>query len=309
LVKPIRLIVIVGPTACGKTALSCQVASEFKAEIISADSRQIYRGMDIGTAKPSLREQEAIPHHFIDVLSPDQRYSAGLFAQEAKELILSLSSKSIPIILTGGTNLYIRSLINGITSVPEISIKVRTQVEKLLQDQGLKESYRQLIELEPQYKIKIHPNDIARTTRALEVYYETGRSLFDFRQEQDSAKSAYETLFIGIQRDRAEIYKRINQRVHNMIEKGLVREVEDLLDMGYSPDLPPLRTIGYKESIEYIKGMSTFNDMIFNIQRKSRIYAKKQITWNQNDSRIEWFHPNEKNDEVIARIHSFFNRP
>jgi len=301
----IRLIVITGPTASGKTEIGLKIARKFDGEIISVDSMQIYRWMDIGTAKPSKEMLAEVPHHLIDILNPDKSYNAGKFVKDAEIIIKNLHEQDKPILLLGGTNLYIRSLIWGIIPVPDISPEVKEEIKQLMAEKGLKGCYRKLEQLDPQSAKKLHCNDISRISRALEVVMETGESIIDFQEKHRLSEPKYDVLTIGADWKRQTLYERINQRVMNMVEEGLIEEAENLLWRGYNTDLPSLNSIGYRQSFQYLNDQIDHDEMIADIQQKSRHYAKKQITWNKKNKAIHWLENNHITPKTNSIIENF----
>lgn len=305
--EPVRIIVVVGPTASGKTDTGLKLASRIGGEIVSADSMQIYRWMDIGTAKPTALERAEIPHHLIDILTPDQPYNAGQFAQDADQVIAELQEQGKPTILLGGTNLYIRALIHGMIPVPEISAPVKAEIKRLLAEKGLVQCYQRLQSLDPKSAAKLHPNDVARISRALAVFLETGRSIQDLQEEHGFKQMRYQPLFIGTRWPREELYQRINQRVLLMVEAGLVEETESLLWRGYGSDLPSLRSIGYRQALEFLDEKIDRDKMISDIQQKSRHYAKKQMTWYRNNPDVQWLDGNDLGENDIRFVQRFLD--
>ncbi len=303
--QPVRILAVVGPTAAGKTEIGITLAKETNGEVISVDSMQIYRWMDIGTAKPSPDMLSAIPHHLIDILTPDQEYNAGMFAEDADRIIQILQHAGKTPILVGGTGLYLRALINGIIDVPEISEEIRTRVRTLASEQGVLECYRQLKELDPKSAERLHPNDISRVSRALEVFWETGSSIKDFQEDHKFRQQRYEVYYVGSRWPRETLYERINRRVHLMVEQGLIAETKGLLEMGYNEHLPSMNAIGYKQSVAFLKGDISEVEMIADIQQKSRHYAKKQLTWYKKEPHIHWLKDNHLNDEDLKEIKQF----
>ena len=303
-----RVVAVIGPTASGKSDLGFQIASHVGGEIISADSMQIYRGMDIGTAKPTLQQRSQIKHHLIDILDPEERFNAGIFADLAGKIIKTNTTKNIPSILVGGTGLYLKVLLYGITPAPEASEEVQTVIKDILDEKGVAGCYERLLELDRESADKLHPNDIARITRALQVILMTGRSLCDIQREHHYEEGKYEIFFVGINWPRNELYQRINVRVEEMVRQGLVEETKKLLDKGYSPTLQSLNSIGYKQASALIQGKINQLNMVKEIQQKSRHYAKKQITWYRKDQRIRWISPGESYDNLFEEIDRFLGR-
>lgn len=302
-----RIIAVIGPTASGKTEIGLKLARKIDGEIVSVDSMQIYRGMDIGTAKPSARMRAEIPHHLIDILNPDQSYNAGLFAEDADRIISQLGKQNKPAILLGGTNLYLKTLIHGLIPVPEISSEIKQEIQRLLQEKGLAHCYRQLQTLDPLSAQKLHPNDISRISRALAVVMETGRSIQAFQEQHRFNQERYRVLLIGARWPRDELYQRINRRVILMAEEGLVEETESLLEQGYSSELPSLKSIGYKQAVAFLNNKISRSDMIADIQQKSRHYAKKQLTWHKNDPDVQWLNGNLIDETTVTGVRRFLN--
>lgn len=305
--EPARIIVVIGPTGSGKTEVGLKLAHRIDGEIVSVDSMQIYRWMDIGTAKPTARMQAEVPHHLIDILNPDQSYNAGQFAKDADVVIADLQKRKKATILLGGTNLYIRALINGIISVPEISVEVRQEVDRLLSTNGLPDCYSRLQKLDPRSAKKLHHNDVSRIVRALSVVMETGKSIQSFQEKHGFKSERYRVLFVGTRWPREVLYQRINQRVLEMVDGGLVDEAESLLWRGYSSDLPALRSIGYKQAFEFLDNQIDSENMIADIQQKSRHYAKKQLTWYRNRSDVIWLEGNQLNESSYHLVQRFLD--
>lgn len=302
-----RIIAIIGPTASGKTEIGLQLARKIDGEIISVDSMQVYRWMDIGTAKPSVQMQAEVPHHLIDILNPDDSYNAGQFAKDADQVIAKLQQQNKPAILLGGTNLYVKALIHGIIPVPEISPDVKQGIQSQLRDKGLSCCYQQLQQLDPLSAQKLHPNDVSRILRALAVVTETGRSIQEFQQQHGFNQERYKVLFIGTRWPRDILYQRINQRTLLMVEEGLVDEAESLLWRGYSSNLPSMKSIGYKQAFAFLDDQINRAEMVAEIQQKSRHYAKKQLTWYRNKPDVQWLQGNKIDEPSISRVKRFLN--
>ncbi|MCP4295416.1 MAG: tRNA (adenosine(37)-N6)-dimethylallyltransferase MiaA [Proteobacteria bacterium] len=285
------LIAVIGPTASGKTKLGIQLAQMLNAEIISADSMQIFRRMDIGTAKPTKSEQLEIVHHLIDILEPTQSYNAGLFAQDAENIAKDIKSRGKNTILLGGTNLYLKALIHGIIDVPDTSHDVDQMIKLHLREKGVRGCHQWLSEVDSRTAAKLHPNDIARVVRALEVYLTTGNSIQDFHKNHGFSINNFKVFYIGYNFTRDELYSRINQRVDKMFEQGFISEVKSLLSEGLSSELQSMKSIGYKQVISYISGKFTYQEMIDDIKIKSRRYAKKQLTWLKKTPDIHFLSP------------------
>jgi len=299
--KAIPVIFILGPTAVGKTQLSIALAKKIDAEIISADSRQVYKYMDIGTAKPSLDEQNGIPHHLLDKAFPDQLYNAGKFASDANEIIKYLRLRNKNAIVSGGTGLYIKALVDGLIPVDFSNESIRNDLEKRFLDEGLNKLYKSLEQLDPLLAKQLNPNDKQRILRGLEVVLSTGRPLSEWHK-MPTTKTEFAYKMFGLSLDRDQLYHRINQRVDRMLQVGLIDEVDRLLQMGYSKS-HALNAVGYKELIAFRAGEISYNEMVELIKRNSRRYAKRQLTWFRKDQRIQWIDCNKKaTDEVVQII-------
>ena len=282
-----KVPVIVGPTAVGKTALSLEMARVLGAEIISADSRQIYKYLDIGTAKVEKKFRDEIKHHFIDIVEPDAYYSAGMFAREAREKIAALHQKKVPVIVAGGSGFYIKALIHGIVEQDVRDPEYREKLNAERAKYGVGFLYDQLNIIDPEYANKINRNDSQRIMRALEINKITGKNLaYWLKNEQNPAD--FTPLYIGLTMERQELYQRINSRVDRMLQQGLLDEVRSLLDKGYPKKINALNTVGYKEAIDYLEGKITKTQMAELIKRNSRRYAKRQLTWFRANKAITW---------------------
>ena len=293
--------IITGPTASGKTALSLLLAKKLNGEIISADSRQFYKYMNIGTAKVSPEERAAVPHHFIDILEPNEYYSAGMFASDAREKISDLQQKSICPIVVGGSGLYIRALTDGIFEFDTSFESERKILLERVEAEGLHTLYEELKKCDPSYAAKVSSNDKQRITRALEVFLATGRTFSDWHKEKTDPAD-FEPLFIGLRLEREMLYTRINNRVDQMLEQGLVKEVEHLLAMGFSQELNALNTVGYKEVFAFLDQELTYSEMAELIKRNTRRYAKRQMTWFNAETRMQWHHcPTTAEQQALAK--------
>ncbi len=285
-IKPI--LIIAGPTAVGKTDASIILAQELGAEIVSADSMQIYRGMDIGSAKPTREQRSLIYHYMIDVVDPAQPYSVGDYLRDARTAIDAiLSAGGVPLVV-GGTGLYIRALMRGLFHGPPADIDLR---EKLLQreaDGGEGTLYSELAKVDAAAAVRIHPNDLRRTIRALEVYYLRDRTISDFQREHAFRERRYHFKLLFLSRDREELYPRIEQRVDRMIAEGLEAEVENFFDRGYSPELPSMQGLGYRHFMNVFLGRSSRKDAVTLLKRDTKRYAKRQFTWFRREPEAVW---------------------
>ena len=274
------LIVIGGPTACGKTGFSIKLAKEIGGEIISADSMQVYRYMDIGTAKVTPEEADGVPHYLIDELNPDEEYNVMLFQQKAKAYMEKIRAKGKIPILVGGTGFYINALLydNDFTET-ENDTSYREECYKLAQEKGAEVLYERLKEIDPEYAANIHANNVKRVTRALEYHYLTGQKFSEHNAEQKEKETPYDAAVIILTMDREQLYERIELRIDLMMEQGLLEEVKGLLDKGYTPDLVSMQGIGYKEFIPYFKGECTLEEAVTQLKTNTRRFAKRQLTW------------------------------
>lgn len=274
------LIVIGGPTACGKTGFSIKLAKEIGGEIISADSMQVYRYMDIGTAKVTPEEADGVPHYLIDELNPDEEYNVMLFQQKAKAYMEEIWAKGKIPILVGGTGFYINALLydNDFTET-ENDTSYREECHKLAQEQGAEVLYERLKKIDPEYAANIHANNVKRVTRALEYHYLTGQKFSEHNAEQKEKETPYDAAVIILTMDREKLYERIELRIDLMMEQGLLEEVKGLLDRGYTPGLVSMQGIGYKEFIPYFKGECTLEEAVTQLKTNTRRFAKRQLTW------------------------------
>jgi tRNA dimethylallyltransferase len=298
--KPL-LVVIVGPTGVGKTEISISLAEHFGGEIISADSRLFYKGMDIGTAKPSAAEREKIRHHLIDVAKPDETWSLALFQKAAREAIQSIQKKGNLPFLVGGTGQYIRAVTEEWGIPPqEPDHRIRAVLEKWADEIGTEGLHARLAILDPAAAARIDHRNLRRTIRALEVTLKTGVRYSDQRRKLGSP---YDLLTLGLIRRRADLYVRIDKRIESMISNGFVGEVEGLLAKGFAPDLPSFSAIGYKEIIQYLKKEITLDEAVVKIKKGTRQFVRRQANWfKENDPGIKWFLVNNETIEQLEQV-------
>ena len=288
--KP-KVMVICGPTASGKTALSIELAKKINGEIISSDSMQIYKDMDIGTAKPSKEEMQGIQHYLLDFVEPSQRYSVAEFKKDAEKAIEEILQKGKTPIIVGGTGLYVDSLIYGIEyQTIEFDEQYRKQLEERVEKEGLETLYNEAKKIDPQAIEKISANDKKRILRILEIYKATGKNKTEQELEYRKNGVKYDYKVFAINMDREKLYERINKRVDIMIENGLIEEVEKLLEK-YKEFPTAMQGLGYKEVIEYLQGKVSKEEMIENIKRETRRYAKRQLTWFRKNKQTIWIEP------------------
>ncbi|MBB6216698.1 tRNA dimethylallyltransferase [Anaerosolibacter carboniphilus] len=298
------LLIIVGPTAVGKTETSISIAKKLNGEIISADSIQVYKHLDIGSAKPSLTEQEGIPHYLMDEIDPRENFSVSDFQRKAKEYIHLIYDKHKLPIIVGGTGLYVNSIIYQMDFTSTASNwSLRKQLEEEAELYGNESLHHKLREVDKDAADRIHPNNVKRVIRALEVYYESGDKIHDFKNTFVE-NPEYDYVLIGLIRNRQQLYERINQRVDLLIENGLVDEVKHLMALGLDEDNISMKGLGYKEIVGYLKGAYGFDQAIEILKRDTRRYAKRQLTWFRRYDKINWFDINdfESKDALVYNI-------
>jgi len=286
--NPPKIIVISGPTASGKTSLGIELAQRLGGEIVSADSMQVYRFMDIGTAKVSARKRAIVPHYLIDVADPDDEFNAARYGRMADHVIDEIWKRGKPIFLVGGTGLYIKTLLGGLLKGPGSSPDLREALNRRWRVEGAESLYEQLKKLDADAAARIHPRDRIRIIRALELMGLTKRRYTDLTGEHGFRDKKYEALKVAIGVERENLYQRINHRTVEMIENGLVKETEDLLNRGYGSDLKSMKALGYRHAVNYLKGEWDIDQMIYFLQRDTRHYAKRQLTWFRGDRETIW---------------------
>lgn len=296
----VPLLVIVGPTAVGKTRTAIEVALRLNGEVISADSRQVYRYMDIGTAKPTISERKGVPHHLLDIVDPDEEFSVADFQRLARQTILQVWKRGKLPILIGGTGLYVKAVVDNYNfSSMAGDWEFRRRLRRLAEAVGGEVLLEKLRQVDPVTAERLHPNDWRRIIRALEVYHFTGRALSTWEREQPR-ESPYNLCIVGLMMERAALYKTINRRVEKMIADGLIEEVRYLLRRGYSPDLNAMQGLGYKELILYIRGEMNLEEAVALLKRNTRRFAKRQLTWFRRDRRISWFYVDKYDEEELV---------
>jgi tRNA dimethylallyltransferase len=303
--KP-KIIIIMGPTAVGKTELSLDLASEFGAEIISADSMQVYRHLDIGTSKPTREERQRVTHHLIDLVDPDGEFNAALFSRLASGIIGDLQGKK-NIFVVGGTGLYVRTLIGGIIGGPGPDDHRKKSIREKLEREDRETLYRSLGQRDPLAADRIHPHDRLRIIRALETVEMTGEPISERQSRHGFRECRYDCLKVGLFRDREELYSRINDRATEMIQAGLVEETEQIIRRGYSDIIKPLQSLGYRTIIQHISNKMSLAEALRTMQRDTRHYARRQMTWFRKESDILWFHPSDAGS-LKRRIDAFLHR-
>ncbi|WP_333649222.1 tRNA (adenosine(37)-N6)-dimethylallyltransferase MiaA [Candidatus Binatus sp.] len=297
---------IVGPTGAGKSALAMVLAERLNCEIINADSRQFYRGMDLGTAKPSAQDRRRVPHHLIDVRSPDESLDVAEFAQIAGAAIEEIAARGRNPLVVGGSGLYLRVIRGGIFSGPAASAEIRDRLAKIAAERGVAELHRDLRAIDPEAANRIGVNDLYRIVRAIEVFELTGENISAHQRRHRFADNGYDTLTVGVEVERKKLYEAIDRRFDAMIAAGLVREVRGLIDAGYSPERPPLSTIGYKQIAAHLRGEIALADAIAQAKQESRRLAKRQITWFRREPEIVWLDPERGAQDAFALFEKFF---
>jgi tRNA dimethylallyltransferase len=308
--RPARTAVgfIVGPTGAGKSALAMEVAERLNCEIVNADSRQFYRGMDLGTAKPSAEDRARVPHHLIDVRQPDEALDVAEFAQLARDAIVEIAARGRNPLVVGGSGLYLRVIRGGIFPGPPASAEIRDRLAKVAAEQGVAHLHQRLRELDPEAANRIGVNDLYRIVRALEVFELTGETISAHQRRHRFADIGYDTLTVGVEVERPKLYASIDARFDAMVAGGLVAEVRTLIDAGYSPDQPPLSTIGYKQIAAYLRGEIALDDAVAQARQESRRLAKRQLTWFRHEPQIVWLDPERGAQDALALFGKFFRR-
>ena len=298
-----KVVAVLGPTAAGKTDLSLKIAEEFKAEIISADSMQIYKDMDIGTAKVSQDIQAKIKHHQIDIINPDEDYSVADYQEDVDPIIADIFNRNKLPLMVGGTGLYIKAVLEGF-SLPDMEPdeELRAKLRQEAKDKGNQYVHDKLKEIDPKLAQKLHPNDLRRVIRGIEIYKLTGHNKSYYKKKQEEAPPRYQSIKIGLTRNRQELYDRINKRVELMIEEGLVEEAKKIFN-SYELDKKSTarQAIGYKELFKYFKGEYDFEEAVRRIKRNTRHYAKRQLSFFKRDDEIKWYNLTEISKENLFK--------
>jgi len=301
-----RVLVLVGPTASGKTALSLLIAAELDAEIISADSRQLYEFLDIGTAKPSDEERKRVKHHFVNLQPPDREFNAGEFGRRGRAAVEDILGRGKVPLVVGGSGLYIQALIDGFFDGVSAEREIREELQRRLRTEGPVELLNELTRVDPAAAVRMHPGHTRRIVRALEVFRSTGVPISEL--QKDRLEISFRPVLAGLNWDRGALYARVDRRADRMIEQGLIREVRDLQAKGYSPDLNALQTPGYREMFAFLAGKMSFEEAVSLMKRETRRYAKRQLTWFRRDTRIRWFELRDEDDfpPAASAISSYF---
>jgi len=303
--KP-KIIVICGPTGVGKTAVGVELAGHFNGQIIGADSMQVYRHMDIGTAKPTAEEQARVAHHMIDIIGPDEPFDAARYAELAGTKIFELDRQEVTPFVVGGTGLYIKALLHGLFEAEVFDADVRRRLKQEADAQGIESLHERLRRLDPESAERLHPNDRYRILRALEVVETTGKPISRYHREHGFSEQPFEALKIALSMDRKALYARINQRVDAMIAAGFLEEVKSLLARGYSGNLKSMQSIGYRHMLDFIQGRSSREACVRTLKRDHRRYAKRQLTWFKADPQIIWKEPGQV-EEIKMLVEKFLD--
>ena len=288
------VILLAGPTAVGKTQLALEIAHRLGTEIINCDSMQVYRYMEIGTAKPTPEERALVPHHLLDVADPDETFDAARYAELARPVIESLQNRGKMPLVVGGTGLYMKVLTRGICPAAPRDPAVREQLRRELEEHGLERLHQELGRVDPEAGRRLHPHDRQRVLRALEVQRLTGIPLSCWQSQHRFQQTIYRTVKIFLYRDRNVLYERINRRVRQMLEQGLVAEVRRLLAMGYGPELKSMQAVGYKQLAAHLLGACPLASAVSDMERATRHYARRQLTWFRGDPEFHWVQADDR---------------
>ena len=284
--KPV--VVILGPTAVGKSRVAVEVAKAFETEVLTADSRQVYRGMDIGTDKPAQEERQAVPHRLIDLVNPDEPFNAGLYRGQAVDEIDRLYRDHRLPLVVGGTGLYVRTLLKGLCDAPPADPMLRVALRQEAKEQGLDRLYARLIGVDPMAAARLHPRDESKVIRALEVYQLSGRRMSEFQQAHAFAERPFCSLIIGLNRDRDALYRRIEERIDWQLAHGLIEETTHLLSLGYQRDSSAMKGLGYRQVAEHLAGEYDVVEMVRRFKRDTRHFSKRQMTWFRKEPGVQW---------------------
>ena len=297
---------IAGPTGVGKTDVALAVADQLDAEIVSADSMQVYRYMDIGTAKPTPAQRRRCRHHLLDVVDPDGSFNAALFREHALEAIEGVRSRARNVLVAGGTGLYVKALTRGLFNGPPRDAALRSDLEQTIAEHGLEHLSERLRRVDPEAADRIHCRDRTRIVRALEVFHGTGKPLSQWQREHGFGDQPFDVLAVGLERPRPELYDLIDRRCERMMAEGLLDEVRGLLDRGYAPSLPSMQSVGYRQAVQCLTGRMSHRDALSSMQQATRRLAKRQLTWFRADPGLPWMHP-ARVDEIGGMCRRFLD--
>jgi tRNA dimethylallyltransferase len=302
--KKTKIIIICGATGIGKTSVGIELAQTLGAEIVSADSMQIYRYMDIGTAKPTPEELAQAVHYMIDIVDPDEDYDAVQFSKQARDRIAEIVERGRAPLVVGGTGLYIKALMHGLFESNPVDPQIRYRLKREVEEHGGQALHERLQQVDPDTAGRLHPNDSYRVIRALETIESTGKSISELHQNHGFENDPFDALQIGLQMDRQDLYARIDQRVDLMVEAGLVEEVKKLLEMGYSAELKSMQSIGYRHVAAYLQDKLPWDECLRTLKRDTRRFAKRQFTWFGADPQIQWYAPGQLH-EIAGLVEGF----
>jgi tRNA dimethylallyltransferase len=301
-----QIVILTGPTATGKTALAIELATRYGAEIISADSRQVYRYLDIGTAKPTLEQRAAVPHHLIDVVTPDERFDSARFRTQAMSVIHGARQRNKRMLVVGGTGLYLRALTQGLFQGPPADHGLRARLQEQEHTEGKGFLHRWLGNVDPAAAARLHPNDIVRHTRALEVFLLTGTPMSRWQQEHGFRERPFSTLTISLVCERDVLHRRIEARCQQMIHDGLLEELRQVWAMGYDPTLPVFQTIGYAQMGAFLQQRLGYEDALTQMATETKRLAKRQLTWLRAEPDVQWFTPQQERG-ITTALERFWN--
>lgn len=304
------LVAIVGPTAVGKSAVGLRVAKALGTEVLTADSRQVYRGMDIGTDKPSVAERAGVPHRLIDLVAPDERFNAGMYRRLASAEIDRLHRENRVPLVVGGTGLYVRALVRGLWEGPAADWALRDRLQEQAQARGAAALHRELERVDPDLASRLHPRDTVKIIRGLEVYLLTGRPLSEVHRKHASQDRAFAPLLIGLVRDREALYRRIEDRADQQLARGLLAETETLLRRGYGPQLASMKGLGYRHMAGYVLAAYGYDEAVRRFKRDTRHFAKRQLTWFRQEPHIRWLdlEPRDAPETIVQRVLDLIDR-
>ena len=307
MVRPdVKVVAVVGPTGAGKTTVGLHLARELGGEIVGADAVQLYRELDVGSAKPTAAERAAAPHHLIDEVDAAAPYTAADFERDASAAIRDIAGRGRVPILVGGTTLYVRALLHGLCPAPPGDEVIRQRLAERAREEGWPALHAELGKLDPDAAARVHPNDRIRIERALEVVLATGRPLTRVQQDHAFPGNGFPAFQIALRLPREVLYERIDRRVRQMFEEGWIQEVESLLERGYDPDLKPLQAIGYRDVVRLVRGEQGREEAVQRIQRDTRRFAKRQMTWLRKEPGVHWHDPREGlEDTLLRRVRAF----
>ncbi|MBI3933731.1 MAG: tRNA (adenosine(37)-N6)-dimethylallyltransferase MiaA [Acidobacteria bacterium] len=303
------LVAIVGPTASGKSHLAIALAKRFRGEILNCDSLQMYRLFDVGTAKLSPEERGGIPHHFLDVLNPDEQFAAGEYMRQARQVVAEITSRGKLPIVVGGTGFYLRALVDGLFPGPSRNRELRQRLARRGEQKGPAYLHRLLQRLDAATAAQIHPNDQPKLTRAIEVCLLTRQPASELFRQGRSKLEGYRVFKVGLNPPRDALFERINERTRWIFDHGLINEVQSILDKGYAPTVPPLGSHGYRQAVDFLEGRISLDEAIYHAQTRTRQYAKRQMTWFRKEAAVRWFNGFGSEPDIERQVIEFLSSP